>query len=95
LATKPLLGALVVVAVAGVAGCMGGRLDQGPAQLRRAVLGQWAALGAAAGLVHPRAQPGVATQLLGRREPTDVAHLGGDVEPSTQAIPGAVISSGT
>jgi hypothetical protein len=38
LATKPLLGALVVVAVAGVAGGMGGRLDQGPAKIRRAVL---------------------------------------------------------
>jgi hypothetical protein len=48
---------------------------------------------AAAGLGQPRAQPGVATQLGGRREPTDVAHLGGDVEPSTQAIPGAVIPS--
>jgi hypothetical protein len=51
LATKPLLGVLVLVAVAGVAGCVGGRLDQGPAQIRRAVVGQWAALVAAAGLV--------------------------------------------
>jgi hypothetical protein len=32
-----LLGALVVVAVAGVAGCMGGRLDQRPTQIGRAV----------------------------------------------------------
>jgi hypothetical protein len=35
----------------------------------------------------------IRAQLGGRREPTDVAHLGGDVEPSTQAIPGAVIPS--
>ena len=52
LPTKPLLGALVVVAVAGVAGGVGGRLDQGPAQVRRAVLGQWAALVAAAENLH-------------------------------------------
>jgi hypothetical protein len=43
-----------------------------------AVLGQWAALVAVAGLVHPGAQPGVAAQLLGRWEPGDVAQLGGD-----------------
>jgi hypothetical protein len=63
------------------------RSDGGP------FVGQWAALAAVAGLGQPRAQPGVATQLGGRREPTDVAHLGGDAEPSTQAIPGAVIPS--
>ena len=50
LATQPLLGVLVVVAVAGVVGGVDGRLDQGPAQIRWAVLGQRAALVAAAGL---------------------------------------------
>src|SRR5512133_2902624 len=95
LLAEPLLGALVVVAVAGVAGGVDGRLDQRPAQVRWAVLGQPAALVAAAGLVDPGAQPGVAAQLLGRREPGDVAQLGGDGVASTQAIPGAVMSSGT
>jgi hypothetical protein len=54
---KPLLGALVVVAVARVAGGVDGRLDQCPTQVRRAVLGQRAALVAAAGLVDPGHRP--------------------------------------
>src|SRR5215207_11492398 len=76
--TEPLLGALVVVAVARMLGGVDGRLDQRPAQLWRAVLGQRAALIAAAGLVHPGTQPGIAAQLLGRREPGDVTQLGGN-----------------
>lgn len=58
-------------------------------------MGQWAALVAAAGLGDPWAQPGVATACLGDgnrpMSPTSAAM----VEPSTQAIPGAVINSGT
>jgi hypothetical protein len=78
LSAKPLLGALVMVAVAGVVGGVDGRLDQRPTQLGRAVVGQRAALVAAAGLVHPGAQPGIAAPLLGRWEPGAVAQLGGD-----------------
>src|SRR5215211_978478 len=63
LLAEPLLGALVVVAVARMLGGVDGRLDQRPTQLWRAVLGQRAALIAAAGLVHPGTQPGVAAQL--------------------------------
>jgi hypothetical protein len=65
LLAEPLLGALVVVAVARMLGGVDGRLDQRPAQIWRAVLGQRAALVAAAGLVHPGTQPGIAAQLLG------------------------------
>ena len=61
-----------------VAGGVGGRLDQRPAQVVGAVVGQRAAMVTVAGLVDPWAQPGGAAPLLGRREPADVAHFGGD-----------------
>jgi LuxR family maltose regulon positive regulatory protein len=54
------------------------------------VLGQRPTLVAAAGLGHPGAQPGVAAQLLGRREPGDVAQLGGDGVAQHPGDPGAV-----
>src|SRR6266545_7581490 len=81
LLAQPAPGRLVVVAVAGVAGGVGGRLDQRPPKVFGAVLGQRAAMVAVAGLVDPWAQPRVAAQLLGRREPADVAKLGGDRVP--------------
>jgi hypothetical protein len=52
LATQRLLGVLVLVAVAKMAGGVDGRLDPRPAQIGWAVLGQWTALVAAGGLVH-------------------------------------------
>ena len=58
-----------------VAGGVGGRLDQRPAQVVGAVVGQRAAMVTVAGLVDPWAQPGGAAPLLGRREPADVAAL--------------------
>jgi hypothetical protein len=42
LASEPLLGPLIPLPIVGVAGRMGGRLDQRPAQVLGAVLGQWA-----------------------------------------------------
>src|SRR3954453_280224 len=78
LAAQPGLGALVAVPIDGVAGGVGGCLDQRPAQVLRAVLGQRAAPVVSAGLVHRGAQPGVTDQLLRRGEPGDVADLGGD-----------------
>ena len=57
LLAQPTPGRLVVVAVAGVAGGVGGRLDQRPPQVFGAVLGQRAAMVAVAGLVDPWAQP--------------------------------------
>ena len=64
LAAQPGLGALVAGGVDRVAGGVDGRLDQRPAQVLRAVLGQRAAPVVPAGLVHRRAQAGVADQLL-------------------------------
>jgi len=58
LATEPRLGALVSIAIATIPGGVGGGLDQGPAKVRRAVLGQWPAPVLAPGLTNERAQPG-------------------------------------
>ena len=57
-----------------------GGLDQRPAQVLGAVLGQRAAVVFAAGLVDPRAQPGVAGQFGRAGEAGDVADLAADVQ---------------
>src|SRR5215211_8682948 len=58
LAAEPGLGRLVMVAVAGVTGGMGGGLQQRPPQVAGAVLAQRPAMVTGAGLVDPGAQPG-------------------------------------
>src|ERR1017187_1052831 len=69
---------LVSFAIAGVAGRVGGRFDQRPAEVLRPVLRQWPTDIAVARLSNQRAQPGVSGQLLRAREPADVADLRGD-----------------
>src|ERR1035437_3283963 len=59
LAAEPLLGALIALPIVGVAGNVGGGFDQGPAQVRRAVLGEGSAPVLATGLTDERAQAGV------------------------------------
>ena len=68
LAAEPLLGALVSIAIATIPGNVGGGFDQGPAQVRRAVLGEGSAPVLATGLADQWAQPGVPGELLGRGE---------------------------
>lgn len=60
---EPLGCALVVLGVGGVSGGVGGRLDQCPAQVAGAVLGQRPAMVLAAGLVDPGTEAGSAHQL--------------------------------
>ena len=57
---------------------VGCRLDEGPAQVAGTVLGETATVVLSTGLVDPRAQPGVAGELLGAVEAGDVADLGRD-----------------
>jgi len=58
LAPEPALGALVALAVERVAAGAEGRLDERPAQVAGAVLGERAAAVRLAGLVDPRAKAG-------------------------------------
>jgi hypothetical protein len=88
LAAEPALGALVALGVGGVAQGVHGGFEHRPAQVLGALLGQRAAAIALTGLVHARAQAGVATQLLRRRKARDVADLGGDRERQHPADPG-------
>ena len=81
LTAEALLGVLVPLAIGRMPGGVGGGLDEGPAQVLRAVLGERTAIVAAARLADDRAQPGVPGELLGGREPGDVAELGGDRVP--------------
>jgi hypothetical protein len=62
LLAQPLGGALVVLAVDGVPGGVGGRLGQRPAQELRAVLGERAAMVGGAGLVDARGHGTVSPQ---------------------------------
>src|SRR5665213_3008745 len=62
---ETLLGVLVPLSIVGIASRMGGGLDQRPAQVLRAVLGQRPTDIAVARLSNQRTQPGVAGQLLG------------------------------
>jgi hypothetical protein len=78
LAAEALLGVLVPVAIGGMPGGVGGGLDEGPAQVLRAVLGERAPVIPAARLADDRAEPGVPRELLGRGEPADVPDLGSD-----------------
>ena len=66
LLAEPLLGALVARGVGRVAKRVHRRLEQGPAQVGRPVLGQGAAAVLLTRLVDARAEAGVAGQLLGR-----------------------------
>ena len=85
---EALLVALVALGVGGVAEGVHRGLEHRPAQVLGALLGQRAAAVLLAGLVHARAQPGVAAQLLGDGEAGDVADLGGDRERQHPADPG-------
>ena len=64
LLAEPLLGALVALSVGGMAKRVHGRLEQRPAQVGRPVLAQRTAAVPVSGLVDPRAEPGVASDLL-------------------------------
>ena len=75
---EPVLGALVAVAVGGVAAARRGRLRSAPSAGSGGRSWQRAAPVAFAGLVDARAQPGVADQFRRRREAADLADLGGD-----------------
>src|SRR5208283_6163544 len=77
---KTLLVALVALAVERVPQRVHRRLEHRPAQVLRSVLGERAAAVFLAGLVHPGAKAGIATQLLRRREPVDIADLRRDRE---------------
>jgi hypothetical protein len=77
---KALLVALVALAVERVSEGVHRGLEHRPAQVLRSVLCERAAAVFLAGLVHPRAEAGVAAQLLRRREPVDIADLRGDRE---------------
>src|SRR5439155_4618366 len=72
LTPEALLRALVALPIVGVAGGMGRRFDQRPAQVLRAVLGQRAADVAIARLADERAEPGISGELLGAGETADV-----------------------
>src|SRR6266508_2235080 len=65
---QPLLGAPVALVVGRMAQGVHGGFEHRPAQVLRALLGQRAAAIALTGLVHARAQAGVATQLLRRQK---------------------------
>ena len=78
LPTETLLVPLVAFPVAGVTSRVGGGLDERPAQVLGTVLRERPTDIAVARLVDPRAEPGVAGQLLGAREAADVADLRGD-----------------
>lgn len=75
LPAEALLGPLVTLPIVGVAGSVGGGLDERPAQVLGAVLGQRPTDVAVSRLTDQWAQPGVPGQLLGAREPSDVADL--------------------
>src|SRR3954468_9968916 len=66
LAAEPALGVLVALGVVGVLAGVQGGLEQRPAQVLGAVLGDRAAGVDCAGLAHARAQSGVAAQLRRR-----------------------------
>src|SRR5664280_355342 len=72
------LGPLVALAIVSVAGSVGSGLDERPAEVLRAVLGERPADVTVARLPDDWAQPGVPGQLLGAREAADVADLRGD-----------------
>src|SRR5712691_3584756 len=65
LATEAALGALVALDVARIAGGLGGGLDERPAQVFGAVLGERTPDVAVARLAHEGAQAGIPGQLLG------------------------------
>src|SRR5215218_5482814 len=76
------------LAVDGVLAGVQGGLEEAPAQIARAVLGDRAATVAGPGLDDARAQPGVAAELGRRGEPLDVADLRSDRKRVDPAEPG-------
>ena len=72
------LGPLVPFPIVGVTGSVGGGLDERPAQVLWAVLGERPPDVAVARLTDEWAQPRVPGELLGAREAADVADLRGD-----------------
>src|SRR5918995_2303562 len=68
LLAEPALGSPVALRVGGVSERVHRRLEQGPAQVGGPVLGQGPAAVLLPRLVHARAKPGVAGELLGRGE---------------------------
>src|SRR4029453_15064595 len=78
----------VAVAVGGVGAGVGGGLDKRPAQVARALLGEWAAQVALARLVDARAEAAVAGELARAGEAADLAELGGDRVGEDPADPG-------
>ena len=75
LATEPACGALVALLVDGMARSVDGGLDERPAKVARAALGQASPVVGLAGLVHLRASAGVADELGRALETGDVADL--------------------
>ena len=75
LATEATLGALVVLCIDRMLGGVDRSLDERPTEVLGAVLGQRSAIVLGSGLDDPRAQAGVADQLLGRGEAADVPDL--------------------
>src|ERR1019366_9292830 len=75
LATQAFLVPLVALPIADIASGVSSGFDERPAQVLGPVLGQRPSEVAVAGLTHEWAQPGVSGQLLGAREPSDVADL--------------------
>ncbi len=75
LATEAALGRLVVRRVGGVAGGVRRRLDEGPAQVGGAVLGERTAVVRGARLVDARAEASVAGELLGAGKALDLTDL--------------------
>src|SRR5271157_374013 len=78
LAAEAFLVPLVAVSITDIASGMSGSFDQGPAQVLRAVLGQWSTDIAVARLAHDRTEARVSGELLRTREAGDVADLRGD-----------------
>ena len=95
LLSEPALGSLVALGVGGVPQRMHRRLQKRPAQVGRAVLGQWAAAILLSRLVHARTKARVAGELLWRWEALDLPTSAAIVKARTQPIPSTVKSSGT
>jgi len=83
-----MFGALVALAVGGVAERVHGRFEHGPAQILRPLFGERAAAVVFPGLADHGPQAGVAGQLAGGREAVDVADLGRDRERQYPPDPG-------
>jgi hypothetical protein len=95
LLAEPGLRSLVTLAIEGMGAGVDGGLDERPAQVLGALLGERAAAVGLARLVDARTEPGVAGELGRGREAADVTELSGDRVGETQPMPGRVSSKGT